>query len=64
MVGSLLVVNNPSFQRLEHMLMCYMEANKGHKIIQCIFPPNSALILMHRCIVCTTVPPAARGLII
>lgn len=61
MVGSLLVlvVNDPSFQILEHMLMSYIEANKVHKIIQCIFPPNSALILKQPCIVCTTMLSAA-----
>lgn len=48
-----LVVNKPSSLRLAHMLLPYMEANEGHKLLPCSFfspSPNSALIIMQQTI--------------
>lgn len=46
-----LVPNKPSFHWLSHMLLAYMEANEGHKLLPCccffFFPlTNSAPIMM------------------
>lgn len=44
-----LVVNKSSFHRLLHMLLAYIEANEGHKLLSYFFYfplANSALIMM------------------